>query len=649
MVNEKLIAFILKARQNKRTDDQIAQQLLSVGWKQDAVGEAFAEIKAKNLTAQQQPKQPAPQAAAKPQQPTQPAQQPAPQQQLPTQPQPLSQQPAATPPIQQPTVALPQQPSITPQKQQPIALPAIQPPAQTAAPIQLPAQMAQPIPPAKQIDLQQPQKKSFLSSLFGKKPAQPAQAAPQQPSQSQPQTMPQPPAQKAQITPPSIQQQPAPSPPGQPASILQQLPAKAQPPSQAAAQQPPPQTTPPTDAQQPAKPPSGIRTFLPIIAIVVLLAAVGAAYYFFVLAPASALEQQMQPPQAGEQQNAAPQNKTQMAAGPLDCQTDLGCLAEASKECKPSKATTSTTEEFMGALVTSTSYLEIKGEEAGKCMLYVRAEDESVKLGDSLVVAALAKGTSMEEIRNQEAEATKQAKLAVGLGGTCAFNTASLTSMLNRWKAGAHSTNDYAGADCNGAIFEEASFSPSATASLLINKTSGTQTTTKPNATQAPNAAGTPAANATNATKTSTTVATNATKANTTSTTPKTNTTTAPKTNVTNTTNATKTYAFSRRFNSYFPERLVWFCTDRNMEFYRMHWQEYFGGGCSVAKPKEGYVAYDEYIATNCTILPCCINGPYNEYSRSYDYFECGYEEYISNTGLEVKYTNRITLPANSS
>lgn len=386
--------------------------------------------------------------------------------------------------------------------------------------------------------------------------------------------------------------------------------------------------------------------FLPAIAIVVLLAAVGAAYYFFVLAPASAIEQQAQQPPAVEQ-NATPANETQMAAGPLDCGTDLSCLAEASKECKPSKATTSMTEELMGVLVTSTSSLEIKGEEAGKCMLYVEAEDESVKLGDGLVVAALAKGTSMEEIRSQEAEATKQARLAVGLGGTCAFSTASLTSMLNRWKAGAYSPNDYENADCRGSLFEETSFSLSSTASLLVNKTSGSQATAKPNATQAPKA------NATNTTKANTTNATKTTGANMT-TAPKSNATNAssiPKANASNAINATNAthFTYSRRFNSYFPEHLDWFCTDRDMEFYRMHWQEYFGGGCSVTKPKEGYVTYDEYVATNCTLLPCCINGPYNEYSRSYDYFECGYEEYVGNTGLEVKYTNRITLPSNSS
>jgi len=88
------------------------------------------------------------------------------------------------------------------------------------------------------------------------------------------------------------------------------------------------------------------------------------------------------------------------------------------------------------------------------------------------------------------------------------------------------------------------------------------------------------------------------------------------------------TFAYSRKYTTYYPEHLVWFCTDRKTEFYRMHWQEYFGGGCNVAKPKEGFVNLSDYTATGCTVLPCCINGPYNEYSRNYDYFECGYNTY---------------------
>lgn len=92
---------------------------------------------------------------------------------------------------------------------------------------------------------------------------------------------------------------------------------------------------------------------------------------------------------------------------------------------------------------------------------------------------------------------------------------------------------------------------------------------------------------------------------------------------------ANLTFDYYRKFTTYSPERLVWFCTDRGMEFFRMHWREYFGADCSMEKPKEGYVSMDYYLATGCSVLPCCINGPHNEYSRVYDYFECG----VNSTG----------------
>jgi len=84
-------------------------------------------------------------------------------------------------------------------------------------------------------------------------------------------------------------------------------------------------------------------------------------------------------------------------------------------------------------------------------------------------------------------------------------------------------------------------------------------------------------------------------------------------------------FNYSNRYTTYFPEHLVWFCPDRNITFYRMHWIEYYGGNCNTPKPKEGYVNFSDYEATGCISIPCCINGPYDEYSRSYNYFECGY------------------------
>ena len=111
---------------------------------------------------------------------------------------------------------------------------------------------------------------------------------------------------------------------------------------------------------------------------------------------------------------------------------------------------------------------------------------------------------------------------------------------------------------------------------------------------------------------------------------PSENATGAPTANATNSSSgapstANLSFDYTHKFTSYYPERLVWFCTDRGMEFYRMHWTGYFGGGCGVERPTEGYVGLDEYLATGCSVLPCCVGSPNSEYSLSYDYFECGF------------------------
>ena len=106
---------------------------------------------------------------------------------------------------------------------------------------------------------------------------------------------------------------------------------------------------------------------------------------------------------------------------------------------------------------------------------------------------------------------------------------------------------------------------------------------------------------------------------------PNANTTTVKTTPKANISSPNITFTYSTRYTTYFPEHLVWFCDDRGTEFYRMHWTGYFGGDCSAPKPIEGFVNFSDYAATGCTQIPCCLNGPYNEYSRSYDYFECGF------------------------
>jgi len=628
MASEKLIAFILKAKQNKRNDEQIIQQLLSVGWKQAAIDDAFAEMKAKKITSMPaqapQPQQPAatappwvkPAAQAPPQTPPPilPAQQPA----APAQPPVLPAQPSPAPAQAAPWVER------TPQQ------PAAQAPPQTPPPIlpaQQPAAPAQPSPAPAQaapIELSQPpQKKSFLSSLFGKKqpapqqPAQPAQPAPQQPAQPQATLSTQPAAQQ----PPAVPQGQSTIPTFAAGAAPQQAtitPPAIKPPAAQAPSQPPASPSPQQPAAAPAKQ-NGMMKFLPIIALALIIAAAG-AYYVFVMAPSQAALPATPsvplPPPTGNssspEQPPAGQNASLQPAVPLDCGSDLGCLAGASRSCLPAHATHSATVDFLGMLMATSTYMEIGNtSKPGTCSIYMRTDNASARMSEETVAAALASGISMENITLQDQESTRQAQMSIGADGACNFTSARLSAMLERWQAGDFDSSDFAGAECAGARFAGLQDDGSAKTSLPNatlpeqpgNKSAGNSSSSQPKA-NATNATGTPSAPAANAT-------------------------TAPPaanaTNATGTPSAPASFKYSHKYTSYYPEHLEWFCGDRDTEFYRMHWKEYFGSGCNVAKPKEGHVNLTEYFATGCAILPCCINGPDNEYSRQYDYFECGY------------------------
>lgn len=363
--------------------------------------------------------------------------------------------------------------------------------------------------------------------------------------------------------------------------------------------------------------------FLPIIAFVLILAAAG-AYYFLVVVPSASAPSIPTQPIAPSVQNITPSVPVQKAAGPTDCGTDMDCFIRASSTCQPAKMTRSSTVDFFGMLLSGTTYMEIQNaSEPGKCSLYSLTANSSVKLSDTMVAAALAKGLSMDDIRKQEAESTRQAQATVGLDGTCKFDAAYLPALLSNWKSGSYSSSDLSGADCRGKLYESSSSgSGNYSSSGTVKGKNGSNYTMNFSYNYSFNYSSN-----TSKGKTSASNKTNSTSSGT----PKTNaSTSAPKANATQpaanaSTNLVDAYTYSRKYFTYYPEHLVWFCTDRSMEFYRMHWQEYFGSGCNSEKPKQGYVNYTDYVATGCTVLPCCINGPYNEYSRSYDYFECGY------------------------
>ena len=100
-----------------------------------------------------------------------------------------------------------------------------------------------------------------------------------------------------------------------------------------------------------------------------------------------------------------------------DCVDNIDCFIDASKSCKASRLKfTSGPINVLAVPKTNTTLYEISGLEAGKCVVYVKAEN--------------------------------------GNDGICKHNTTnSLTSSLNRWKVGNYSSNDFKMAECSGIIF----------------------------------------------------------------------------------------------------------------------------------------------------------------------------------------------------
>ena len=154
----------------------------------------------------------------------------------------------------------------------------------------------------------------------------------------------------------------------------------------------------------------------------------------------------------------------------IDCGTDMDCLIGASEKCEFAKLTNNVTINLFGMLITTTSFYEIKGTEANKCVLYLRTENQNIDFSEELIQQMLDGGATPEEIEQQKQESNKQSELVEGLDGTCKFNSNSdLTSLLGKWKDGnfsggvscslgsegneCTSTGDWSVADCEGKMF----------------------------------------------------------------------------------------------------------------------------------------------------------------------------------------------------
>ncbi len=70
------------------------------------------------------------------------------------------------------------------------------------------------------------------------------------------------------------------------------------------------------------------------------------------------------------------------------------------------------------------------------------------------------------------------------------------------------------------------------------------------------------------------------------------------------------------------------FCIARDLgNFVQLHYKMYYGADCVTEKPDQGaFTGFEAFKADKCEFVPCCIKGPLGEYSKGYDFIECGKE-----------------------
>lgn len=124
----------------------------------------------------------------------------------------------------------------------------------------------------------------------------------------------------------------------------------------------------------------------------------------------------------------------------LDCNSDIDCLIEASKDCTPAKMLYSVTTKIFGVTQNTSSYFEIKGLESNKCIFYLRTENIDLEFPED---------TSEDIIREQQMLYDE----LEGRDGICKFLKDDLTKLLDNWKVGNFSSEDFSSAECEGEYF----------------------------------------------------------------------------------------------------------------------------------------------------------------------------------------------------
>ncbi len=127
--------------------------------------------------------------------------------------------------------------------------------------------------------------------------------------------------------------------------------------------------------------------------------------------------------------------------GLKDCKNSLDCLAQAAKDCTPAKAYYKLKVNIFGVIQTTESIFAIKGKQGEKCFFYLKY-----------------KKIDLEFPPNAPEENVQQMKAIYkaleGRDGICKFEPEKLFELLERWKDGKFSSEDFNNAECQGKYFE---------------------------------------------------------------------------------------------------------------------------------------------------------------------------------------------------
>jgi hypothetical protein len=124
----------------------------------------------------------------------------------------------------------------------------------------------------------------------------------------------------------------------------------------------------------------------------------------------------------------------------------MDCFISASRNCAPAKVIHVATIDIFGIKQITKSFLEIKGKEKDKCVLYLRTEKIDLEFPTN----------TPQEIVNKQKAVYKKLE---GKDGVCKFNLNDLITILTKWKAGnfyfSTEGGDFAKAECKGKYFEQ--------------------------------------------------------------------------------------------------------------------------------------------------------------------------------------------------